>query len=378
MPFKRKSEGASTTPAKRGRPSLSAKPKSAEAAPSASSPQTGEKRKRGRPRKSTDDVTPNAKKVAPSDGSKRGRGRPKKILTPAQTAAAEKAAANAGPKKGRGRPRKEPGTETTPAKEKKKDGRGRPRKSLPTNGDEPSIFDAKADAGEEPLADVPKGNTGRSYWLMKAEPESRMEKGVDVKFSIDDLAAADKPEPWDGVRNPVARNLMRDMKRGDYAFFYHSNCKTPAVVGVMEIVQEHSPDEAAFDPKHPYYDPKSVRDVPKWVVVHVEFRRKFENQVTLHKLKEKAEAGKPLENLQMVKQSRLSVSSVTPAQWRYILELAGEDPNAEIVAEESKDGEKKDDKAVDSGENAAEDKDPEDKDDEDKDAEADQDSELEL
>lgn len=136
--------------------------------------------------------------------------------------------------------------------------------------------------------------------------------------------------------------------------------------------------EAAFDPKHPYYDPKSVRDVPKWVVVHVEFRRKFENQVTLHKLKEKAEAGKPLENLQMVKQSRLSVSSVTPAQWRYILELAGEDPNAEIVAEESKDGEKKDDKAVDSGENAAEDKDPEDKDDEDKDAEADQDSELEL
>lgn len=90
------------------------------------------------------------------------------------------------------------GTETTPAKEKKKDGRGRPRKSLPTNGDEPSIFDAKADAGEEPLADVPKGNTGRSYWLMKAEPESRMEKGVDVKFSIDDLAAADKPEPWDG------------------------------------------------------------------------------------------------------------------------------------------------------------------------------------
>ncbi|KAJ5980400.1 hypothetical protein N7481_007698 [Penicillium waksmanii] len=367
MPFKRKSEGASTTPAKRGRPSLSANAKSAQETPNASSPQTGEKRKRGRPRKSPDEVKPTAK-ATPSGGATRGRGRPKKILTAAQTAAAAKAAANAGPKRGRGRPRKEPSTETTPAKEKKKDGRGRPRKSLPANGDEPSILDAKPDTDEEHVADVPKENTGRSYWLMKAEPESRMEKGVDVKFSIDDLAAADRPEPWDGVRNPVARNLMRDMKKGDYAFFYHSNCKTPAVVGVMEIVQEHSPDEAAFDPKHPYYDPKSVRDVPKWVVVHVEFRRKFENQVTLHKLKEQAQTGKPLENLQMVKQSRLSVSSVTPAQWRYILELAGEDPNAEMVAEESKDGEDK----------KAGDKDAEDKDAKGKDAEADQDSELEL
>lgn len=130
--------------------------------------------------------------------------------------------------------------------------------------------------------------------------------------------------------------------------------------------------EAAFDPKHPYYDPKSVRDIPKWVVVHVEFRRKFKNQVTLHELKAQAESGKPLENLQMVKQSRLSVSSVTPAQWRYILELAGEDPNAEIVSEESKDGEKTDDEAADT---EAKDTDAMD---EDKDAGTDQDSELEL
>lgn len=107
------------------------------------------------------------------------------------------------------------GTETTPAKqktpvaEKKKDGRGRPRKSLPANGDEPSIFNAKPDVQKEPLADVPKEHTGRSYWLMKAEPESRMEKGVDVKFSIDDLAAADEPEPWDGKFLPG--HMVSDM-----------------------------------------------------------------------------------------------------------------------------------------------------------------------
>lgn len=86
--------------------------------------------------------------------------------------------------------------------------------------------------------------------------------------------------------------------------------------------------ESAFDPKHPYYDPKSSRDAPKWVVVHVEFRRKFEKQVTLNDLKAHAQPGKGLENLQTLKQSRLSVSSVTPAQWKYILELAGEDPQA--------------------------------------------------
>lgn len=146
---------------------------------------------------------------------------------------------------------------------------------------------------------------------------------------------------------------MKEMKQGDYAFFYHSNCKVPGVVGVMEIVKEHSVDgslahpsfitrprslltfafsicvtESAFNPKHPYYDPKSSRDAPKWVVVHVEFRRKFDKQVTLSDLKTHAQPGKGLENLQTLKQSRLSVSAVTPAQWKYILELAGEDPQA--------------------------------------------------
>ncbi|KAJ5090604.1 High mobility group HMG-I/HMG-Y [Penicillium argentinense] len=335
------------TPAKRARASSPAGDNAGQSTPdvhNAITPQTGEKRGRGRPRKNPEAATPKAV----NDGAKRGRGRPKKVLTEAEAAAAAAKAAtsSAGPKKGRGRPRKEPGTETPSATPKKKDGRGRPRKSLPAN-DEPSIFDAKADPDEETTTGpIPNHATGRSYWLMKAEPESRLEKGVDVKFSIDDLAAAKEPEPWDGVRNAVARNLMRDMKKGDYALFYHSNCKTPGVVGAMEIVQEHSTDESAFDPKHPYYDPKSKRDDPKWSVVHVEFRRKFNKQVTLHDLKANAEPGKPLKNLQTIKQSRLSVSSVTPAQWRFILELAGEDPDADLNApgtEKDTDAEKESD-----------------------------------
>lgn len=109
---------------------------------------------------------------------------------------------------------------------------------------------------------------GKQYWLMKAEPETRMEKGVDVRFSIDDLAARTEPEPWDGkhrhspgfssrhghgqtdtadagIRAYAARNNLRAMKKGDLAFFYHSNCKEPAIVGTMEVVQEHSPDCAS-------------------------------------------------------------------------------------------------------------------------------------
>jgi predicted RNA-binding protein with PUA-like domain len=157
---------------------------------------------------------------------------------------------------------------------------------------------------------------------MKAEPESRIEKGKDVKFSIDDLRAAKEPEPWDGVRNPVARKHMQSMKKGDLAFFYHSNCKVPGIAGVMEIVQEHSPDETAFDPSHPYYDEKSKRENPKWVVVHVEFRRKFDKLITLNELKSHASANAPLENLQMLKQGRLSVSAVTPQEWDFIMGLA--------------------------------------------------------
>ncbi|KAJ5280817.1 High mobility group HMG-I/HMG-Y [Penicillium angulare] len=334
MPLKRKSARASTmadsgaaTPSKRVRNSLS---NASGEVVSEATPKAGDKRKRGRPRKN-----PEGTLTKPStDGPKRGRGRPRKILSAAETAAAAKKAATADntPKKGRGRPRKEPGTATpkvTPTGPKKKDGRGRPRKSLPANG-----ADTKKEAAVSSYI-PPNDDSGRSYWLMKAEPESRLEKGVDVKFSIDDLASAEKPEAWDGVRNHVARNLMCEMKKGDYAFFYHSNCKTPGVVGVMEIVQEHSTDESAFDPNHPYHDPKASRENPKWVVVHVEFRRKLKNQVTLHDLKAHSEAGMPLEDLQTLKQARLSISSVTSAQWHYILQLAG-DNSEESTKTESK------------------------------------------
>ncbi|OIW26724.1 DUF55-domain-containing protein [Coniochaeta ligniaria NRRL 30616] len=162
----------------------------------------------------------------------------------------------------------------------------------------------------------------RQYWLLKAEPETRLENGVDVRFSIDDLAAKTEPEPWDGIRAYAARNNLRAMKKGDLAFFYHSNCKEPGIVGTMEIVEEHSPDLTAHDPKKPYYDPKSQPSDPKWSVVHVKFRSKFDVQIGLKELRTLCAPGKPLENMQMLKQSRLSVSKVSADEWHYLNELA--------------------------------------------------------
>ncbi|GAP92616.1 putative thymocyte nuclear protein 1 [Rosellinia necatrix] len=174
---------------------------------------------------------------------------------------------------------------------------------------------AKAASGNSP------NSPDRWYWLLKAEPESRFENGVDVKFSIDDLASRTEPEPWDGIRAYAARNNLRSMKKGELAFFYHSNCKTPGLVGTMEIVQEHSPDLSAHDPKAPYYDPSSKPEDPKWSVVHVKFRSKFAQPIGLKELREMGKAGEPLEGMQMLKQSRLSVSRVSPSEWEYLMDL---------------------------------------------------------
>ncbi|PTB67693.1 DUF55-domain-containing protein [Trichoderma citrinoviride] len=169
--------------------------------------------------------------------------------------------------------------------------------------------------------DAPR-HEGEWYWLMKAEPETRLENGIDVSFSIDDLRAKDKPEGWDGIRAYAARNHMRNMNAGDKAFFYHSNCKEPGIAGIMEIVKEFSEDSNARRPGTPYFDPQSSKDNVRWSLVHVEFRKKFAVPIGLKELRELGKSGGPLENMQMLKQSRLSVSRVSKEEWEALCELA--------------------------------------------------------
>ncbi|KAH0365608.1 DUF55-domain-containing protein, partial [Aureobasidium melanogenum] len=292
-----------------------------------------------------------------SEVTPKRRGRPPKAstVTPKTASATKsKAPSTATPKSYRVGERQSARLASTPASETElpplrratksatppKRGRGRPAKktnqpALETES-APGADDEAEDDYDDPThdANITEATTiiqaDRSYWLMKAEPESRIEKNangddVDVKFSIDDLRSRTEPEPWEGIRNAQAQNNMKAMKVGDLAFFYESNCKKPGIVGIMEIVNEASPDPNAFDKSSAYYDPKSDPAKPKWMLVHVEFRRKFSEKFTLKDLQKFSQTGGALAGMELFKQSRLSVTKVTKPQWDFIMSQVDDD-----------------------------------------------------
>jgi len=147
-----------------------------------------------------------------------------------------------------------------------------------------------------------------SYWLMKSEPE---------ECSVDDaLAAKDSTVPWFGVRNYQARNFMRDgMKVGDGVLFYHSSCAEPGIVGIARVASTAYPDPTQFDPKSPYYDPKSKPEEPRWLLVDVQVTKKIPN-ITLPELRARPE----LEDLIILRKgNRLSITPVEPKHWKAIV-----------------------------------------------------------
>lgn len=152
------------------------------------------------------------------------------------------------------------------------------------------------------------------HWLLKAEPESRIVKGQDVKYTIDDLKR-ERVGTWDGVRNNEARKHLASMRKGETAFFYRSNCKEPAIVGTMKIVKEAYPDETAKDPKAPYYEPKNP---DRWLVVDVEYVSHLPQPVLLFSIKNTPE----LRDMQLVKRSRLSITPVTDKEWDIVMKMS--------------------------------------------------------
>ena len=114
-----------------------------------------------------------------------------------------------------------------------------------------------------------------NYWLMKSEPDA---------YSIDSLEK-DETTLWDGIRNYQARNFMRKMAKGDKVFFYHSNCKPPGIVGLMEVIDLNIIDPTQFEKKSKYYDPKSTPEKPKWDCVNVKFLYKSDSVLSLPELK---------------------------------------------------------------------------------------------
>ncbi len=126
---------------------------------------------------------------------------------------------------------------------------------------------------------------------------------------------------WEGCRNYLVRNRLRDEVRpGDTAFFYHSNAAPSGIAGIMRVASEAYPDPTQFDPESPYYDPKASPQHPRWLAVDVEFVREFQRIVPLAELK-----GRPLLGGMEVcrKGQRLSVLPVSEEEWEAVLQLPG-------------------------------------------------------
>ena len=143
-----------------------------------------------------------------------------------------------------------------------------------------------------------KGKTMR-YWLFKSEPD---------KWSWDQqVAKGEAGEEWDGIRNYQARNNMREMQIGDRGFFYHSNAGKD-IVGIVEVCALSHPD--------------STTDDERWDCVDIKAVRPFETPVTLAQIK----ASEELEDISLVRQSRLSVAPITAEEWGIICKMGNTKP----------------------------------------------------
>ena len=147
----------------------------------------------------------------------------------------------------------------------------------------------------------------KNYWLFKAEPHI---------YGIDHLAAEpNKTGRWDGIRNYQARNFLRDqVKLNDDVFIYHSSCKNVGIVGTAKVVTTAYPDPTQFNPDSDYYDPKSTQENPRWVSVNIKLTKIFPRLISLAEIKAKSE----LQNMVLIKQSRLSTQPVTQDEWKII------------------------------------------------------------
>ena len=146
------------------------------------------------------------------------------------------------------------------------------------------------------------------YWLMKSEPGD---------CSIDDLAALpDQTVAWYGVRNYQARNFMRDQMRvGDGALFYHSNCVPPGVAGIIRVASHAYPDATQFERNGKYFDPKATQETPRWFNVDVQLVKKIKF-IPLAELRRHPQ----LERMRALQRgNRLSITPLDPAEWKFIL-----------------------------------------------------------
>ena len=144
-------------------------------------------------------------------------------------------------------------------------------------------------------------------WLMKTEPDV---------YSIDDLKNEGKTH-WEGIRNYQARNfMMKDMAIGDEVFIYHSNATPPGIVGLASIASAPYPDHFAWNDESNYFDAKSTPEKPRWFMVDVKFKKKFNQMISLEILKSDTNL---IDMMVTKKGSRLSIQPVSDTEFDYII-----------------------------------------------------------
>ena len=150
---------------------------------------------------------------------------------------------------------------------------------------------------------------------MKSEPSD---------VSVDDLAGMPQSTVgWYGVRNYQARNFMRDQLRpDDGVLFYHSSCAEPGIAGIARVVGAPYPDPLQFDASSKYFDPKATPDLPRWYQVDVQLVRKT-RLLSLAEIR----ANEDLQDMRLLARgNRLSITPVSPGEWRVIQALLAEPP----------------------------------------------------
>jgi len=153
-------------------------------------------------------------------------------------------------------------------------------------------------------------SSARNHWLIKSDVD---------EFSFADLQASPgRTAAWDGVRNYEARNSLRDMRRGELVFFYHSGAEPPGIAGIARAVREAYPDPTQFERGHERFDPRSKPDDPTWLAVDIRAVEPLPRTVSLDELKQD-----PSTAVLRVCQrgSRLSVHPVSEASWLGVLAL---------------------------------------------------------
>lgn len=155
-----------------------------------------------------------------------------------------------------------------------------------------------------------KNKRMKNYWLFKAEPDI---------YGIEQLLVEpNKTGRWDGIRNYQARNFLRDqVATEDEIFIYHSHCKLIGIVGTARVTKAAYPDPTQFNLDSRYYDPKATAGSPRWFSVDICLTEKFSQIIPLAEIKQQPQ----LQNMVLLKQSRLSIQPVTPDEWKVIIRL---------------------------------------------------------